>query len=100
MISVSGLGPYHTPQTQQWSIGIEREILRNTVLDVSYKGSRTENLPVQWFFNQPTFSDIGANYQSTDPAANPYLRRPYDNFSIGSNIVANVLKAHYNTADR
>jgi hypothetical protein len=65
-------------------------------LDVSYKGSKTKNLPVQWFFNQPTFSSTPANFQSLDPAANPYLRRQYDNFSIGSNIVANVLEAEYN----
>jgi len=50
---------------------------------------------VQWFFNQPTFSNTTMNLQSLDPAANPYLRRPYDNFTIGSNIVANVLEADY-----
>lgn len=96
VINVFALGPYDTPQTQQWSVGVEREMLKNMVLDVSYKGSKTKNLPVQWFFNQPTFSSTPANYQSLDPAANPYLRRPYDNFTIGSNIVANVLKAQYN----
>lgn len=96
VISIFGLGAYDTPMTQQWSVGVQREIMKNMVLDVSYKGSKTKNLPVQWFFNQPTFSDTPANYQSLDPAANPYLRRPYDNFTIGSNIVANVLKAEYN----
>jgi hypothetical protein len=95
VISISALGPYQTPRSQQWSIGIQREILKNMVLDVSYKGSVTKNLPVQWFFNQPTFSNTPANFQSLDPVANPYLRRPYDNFSITSNIVANVLSADY-----
>lgn len=96
VISISALGPYKTPLSQQWSIGVQREIVKNMVLDVSYKGSVTRNLPVQWFFNQPTFSDTPVNFQSLDPAANPYLRRPYENFSIGSNIVANVLSANYN----
>jgi hypothetical protein len=96
VISISALGPYDTPQTQQWSVGIQREILKNMVLDVTYKGSKTKNLPVQWFFNQPTFSATPVNFQSLDPAANPYLRRQYDNFSITSNIVANVLEAEYN----
>ncbi len=96
VISISALGPYKTPITHQWSVGVQREIMRNMVLDVSYKGSKTKNLPVQWFFNQPTFSDTPVNFQSLDPAANPYLRRPYDNFSITSNIVANVLEAEYN----
>ena len=95
VISVSGLGPYKTPMSQEWSVGVQREIMRNMVLDVSYKGSRTRNLPVQWFFNQPTFSDKPANFGSTVAEENPYLRRPYENFTIGSNIVANVLKAWY-----
>lgn len=96
VISVSALGPYKTPMSHQWSVGIQREILKNMVLDVSYKGSRSRNLPVQWFFNQPTFSDTPVNFQSLVAAANPYLRRPFENFSITSNIVANVLEAEYN----
>ncbi|MEO8649878.1 MAG: TonB-dependent receptor [Acidobacteriota bacterium] len=96
VIGISALGRYDTPQTQQWSVGVQREIFRNMVLDVTYKGSKTKNLPVQWFFNQPTFSNTPVNFASLDPAANPYLRRPYDNFTIGSNIVQNILQAHYN----
>jgi len=96
LINIFALGPYDTPMTHQWSVGVQREILRDMVLDVSYKGSKTKNLPVQWFFNQPTFSSTPANNQSLDPAANPYLRRPYANFTPGSNIVANVLEAEYN----
>ncbi|MGD9631489.1 MAG: TonB-dependent receptor [Pyrinomonadaceae bacterium] len=96
VISVSGLGIYKTPMSHQWSAGIQRELLKNMVLDVSYKGSITRNLPVQWFFNQPTFSNTPVNFQSLNPEANPYLRRSYDNFSIGANMVANVLEAEYN----
>ena len=96
LVSISALGPYKTPQSHQWSIGFQRELMRNMVLDVSYKGALTKNLPVQWFFNQPSFSDTPTNFQSLDPAANPYLRRPFNNFSITSNIVANVLEAEYN----
>jgi hypothetical protein len=96
VISISGLGPYKTPQSQQWSFGVQREILKDMVLDLSYKGASSRNLPLQWFFNQPTFSATAPNFQSLDPAANPYLRRKFDNFTIGSNIVANVLKSNYN----
>jgi hypothetical protein len=96
VISISALGPYKTPMSHQWSAGVQREILKNMVLDVTYKGSMSRNLPVQWFFNQPTFSSTPVNFQSLAPEANPYLRRQYDNFSIGSNIVANVLEAEYN----
>jgi Carboxypeptidase regulatory-like domain len=94
--NVSGLGPYKTPQSQQWSLGVQREIGHNMVLDISYAGNVSKNLPVQWFFNQPTFSPVAVNFQSLDPAANPYLRRPFANFNIASNIVANVLSSNYN----
>jgi len=95
VLSVSGIGPYETPLSHQWSIGVQREILKNMVLDVSYKGAKSANLPVQWFFNQPTLSSTPVNFQSLDPAANPYLRRQYDNFSITANVVANILEAEY-----
>jgi hypothetical protein len=98
VISISALGPYKTPQSQQWSVGVQREILKDVVLDLSYKGAASRNLPLQWFFNQPTFSATPPNFQSLDPAANPYLRRKFDNFTIGSNIVANVLESNYNAA--
>lgn len=98
VISINAIGPYDTPMSHQWSAGVQHQLMRNMVLDVSYKGSRTKNLPVQWFFNQPTFQSTPARFNgadSTDPNQNPYLRRPYENFTIGSNIVANVLKAEY-----
>jgi len=96
VVSLFGLGSYRTPQSQQWSLSLQREIWHNMVVDISYAGNVTKNLPVQWFFNQPTFSPVAVNPQSLDPAANPWLRRPFANFTIGSNIVANVLTSNYN----
>lgn len=95
VVSAFGIGPYDTPESQQWSAGIQREIWGNMVLDVSYKGSKAKHLPIQWFFNQPSFSATPVNTLSLNPAANPYLRRPHSAFTIGSNIVANVLKSSY-----
>lgn len=95
VVNAFGIGPYDTPESQQWSAGIQREIWGNMVLDVSYKGSSSKHLPVQWFFNQPSYSATPVNFGSTSPAANPYLRRPHSAFTIGSNIVANVLKSSY-----
>jgi hypothetical protein len=66
------------------------------VLELTYSGSLSNNLPLQWFFNQPTFSATPVNLSSLDPAANPFLRRQVANFSINSNVVANVLSANYN----
>jgi hypothetical protein len=90
------LGAYTTPESQQWSVSLQREIMKDMVLELSYLGSASKNLPLQWFFNQPTFSPTAANFQSLVPAANPYLRRQYDNFAINSNVVGNVLSSNYN----
>lgn len=95
VVNAFGIGPYDTPESQQWSAGIQREMWGNMVLDVSYKGSVAKHLPVQWFFNQPSYSATPVNFASTNAAANPYLRRPFSAFTIGSNIVANVLKSSY-----
>jgi len=95
VVSAFGIGDYSTPESHQWSVGIQREFWKGLLVDVSYKGNVSKNLPVQWFFNQPTFSPTPVNFQSLDPAANPYLRRPFAAFTIGSNIVANVLKSNY-----
>jgi Carboxypeptidase regulatory-like domain len=96
VVNIAALGDYTTPQSRQWSLSLQREMWRNLLIDLSYSGSVSKNLPLQWFFNQPGFSPQPVNTQSLDPAANPYLRRPYANFSIGSNIVANVLESSYN----
>lgn len=96
VLGISSLGSYETPQSQQWSVSLQRQFPWDTVVELTYAGSVSKNLPLQWFFNQPTFSSTPANFQSLDPAAQPYLRRQYENFTIGSNIVANVLSANYN----
>lgn len=40
------------PRSLQWNFGIQREILRGTVIDVSYVASRGLNLPLSLPFNQ------------------------------------------------
>lgn len=90
------IGSQHTPYSQEWSAGIQREVLRNMVVEVNYVGGNGKNLPTQWIFNQPTPSPVPIDFTSTDPAANPYLRRPFPNFSTGSYVVANILQSHYN----
>jgi hypothetical protein len=96
VVNISSLGSYKTPQSQQWSVSLQRELWRDTVLELTYAGNVAKNLPLQWFFNQPTFSPTVANFQSLVPAANPYLRREFSNFTINSNVVANVLSSNYN----
>lgn len=96
VINISTLGSYKTPQSQQWSVSLQRAIWRDMVVELSYAGNVSKNLPLQWFFNQPTFSPVAANFASLDPAAQPYLRRQFDNFHISANVVANVLSSNYN----
>jgi hypothetical protein len=93
---VSFLGSYKTPQSQQWSVSLQRALWRDTVVELTYAGNVAKNLPLQWFLNQPTFSPTAANFQSLDPAANPYLRRQFSNFAVNANVVANVLSSNYN----
>ena len=95
IIGASGVGSYNTPYTQQWSLSIQRSF-GGLLVELAYTGSNSKNLPTQWIFNQPTASPVPANLQSTDPAANPYLRRPYANLSPSSFAVTNILQANYN----
>jgi hypothetical protein len=80
----------------QWSVSLQRQLTGNIVVDVSYTGNVSKNLPIQWIFSQVSPSATPANFQSLDPAANPYLRRPYPNFGIGPYAMANVMESSYN----
>jgi hypothetical protein len=43
---------FRTAYVNQWSLGIQRELARSLVLDVSYLGSQGHKLPVPWNINQ------------------------------------------------
>jgi hypothetical protein len=94
--AISALGTYRTPYSQQWSLSIQRELFKNILLDVSYTGSNSKNLPIQWIFSQATPSAATQSLSSTNPAENFYLRRPYPNFNIGAFVVQNMLQSNYN----
>lgn len=81
----------HNPYVQQWSLGIQRQLLPNTVLDVSYEGSKGTHLLTRNDIAQalppsdPAFcaaQDSSGNYINLNngdcPVAN---RRPYSNFT-------------------
>jgi hypothetical protein len=89
---------YNTPYSQQWSLSVQREMWNHMLLELSYTGSNSKNLPIQWIFSQPSPSPLAANNSSPDPAANPFLRRPYPNFNIGAFATTNVLQSNYNAA--
>lgn len=87
---------YATPYSQQWSFSLQREFFRNMLVEINYTGSNSKNLPIQWIFSQALPSPLTANNSSPDPAANPFLRRPYPNFNIGAFATTNVLQSNYN----
>ncbi|MBI1791752.1 MAG: TonB-dependent receptor [Acidobacteria bacterium] len=43
---------FKTAYLNQWSSGVQREVARNLVVDVSYLGSQGHKLPIQWNINQ------------------------------------------------
>lgn len=84
-----------SPYSHQWSVSVQREILPRMLFDLTYQGSIGRNLPTQWIFNQPDAGPIPANFASPDPAANPFLRRPYDCCTSSSFAIANILESEY-----
>ena len=94
--AIAALGSYRTPYSQQWSLSIQRELMKNLLLDVSYTGSNSKNLPIQWIFSQALPDAATQNLASANLAENFYLRRPYPNFNIGAFVVQNMLQSNYN----
>jgi hypothetical protein len=55
---IASSDPFETPRTQQWNIGVQRQLYPRGVIDLSYVGSAGNNLiqPVQ--INQPQPQDV------------------------------------------
>lgn len=62
---------FRTAYMQQWSFGIQREIVNNLLLDVTYQGSKGTGIPISYDINQPV-PGASANIQE---------RRPYTQWS-------------------
>jgi len=63
--------PFETPRTQQWNLGVQRQLYRRGMIDVAYVGSAGDNLIQPVDINQAQPQDV--------VAANgvPNLVRPY-----------------------
>ena len=81
IIALGGVDPnLVTPEIQQWSVGIQRQIFKNAVIDLSYVGTKGDHLlrrrdinfvqPAQYFGTQPAGCTSG-----TTTCVN--LLRPY-----------------------
>ncbi|HEY6253692.1 MAG TPA: hypothetical protein VI685_27370, partial [Candidatus Angelobacter sp.] len=79
--------PYlHNPYVQQYTLSVERQLAKNTVLDVSYTGNKGIHLLTRNQINQalevkdPAFCAIPGN--ATLSGCSAASRRPYSNFGI------------------
>ncbi len=67
------------PKSLQWNFGIQRELMRGTIVDVSYVGTRGLNLPLSLTFNPIPFergdelARLGANLQNQLARQFPHL---------------------------
>ena len=64
--------PFETPRTHQWNIGLQRQLYRRGFIDLSYVGSRGDNLIQPVDINQPQPADVVANGGALN-RARPYL---------------------------
>jgi len=73
--------------TNEWSVGIQRELASNLLLDVSYVGNESHKLPIVWNLNQAFPGTVGS-VQS---------RRPYQPWgNITGGFISSIGNANYN----
>jgi hypothetical protein len=65
--------PFETPQSQQWNVGLQRQLYNRGFIDVSYVGSRGDNLIQPVDINQPQPADVVA----AGPVGAFNLARPF-----------------------
>ena len=89
-LALRGTGlPFHTPQSQQWNIGLQRQLYRRGAIDVSYVGSRGDNLLRPIDVNFPNPADVVAV-----GAAAVNTVRPYFGYA-GITIIDTTAKSRY-----
>ena len=83
-----GIDPdFRTAYVNQWSLGIQHEVLSNTLLEVTYLGSEGHKLPISWNINQ---SFLGAGSVAS--------RRPFQGWgSITGGYISSIGNSNYNS---
>jgi hypothetical protein len=87
-LALRGTGlPFKTPQSQQWNIGVQRQLYSRGAIDIGYVGSRGDNLLRPIDVNQPQPADVVST-----GAIN--LARPYFGYA-GITIIDTTAKSRY-----
>jgi hypothetical protein len=79
---------FRTPYVQQWTLSLEREILRDTAFEVRYVGNRGVKLARAIDLNQPDFfsngflNDFRRAQFNLDRTGNPYVGLPLEIFPL------------------
>ena len=81
---------FETPEIQQWSVGIQRQVFKNAVVDISYVGTKGDKLIRRRNINFVTPSEVIAS-----GFPNGSTRRPYLGYSTITYIETSA-KSRYN----
>jgi hypothetical protein len=85
---------YKAPASYQFSVGVQRELARNSVLSVSYVGNQNRHQNDYRDINLPSPSQLPALINGTIPSYNTVL--PYLGFG-GIKMSENAMNSHYNS---
>ncbi|HEU4433574.1 MAG TPA: TonB-dependent receptor [Pyrinomonadaceae bacterium] len=64
---------FETPMTQQWSFGIQRELIRNLVAEISYVGTKGDHLIRPLDINYPSPADVNRVGLANANTVRPFL---------------------------
>jgi hypothetical protein len=67
--------PFDIPRTQQWNIGVQRQLYKRGMIDIGYAGSKGDNLIQPVDINQPQPADVVAAGGAVNRA------RPYPGYA-------------------
>lgn len=81
ILGAFGINPdFRTPEIQQWSLGVQRQVFRNAVIDISYVGTRGDHLLRQRNINFVTPAAASAFSAANAGSTNFNSIRPFRGF--------------------
>ncbi len=63
---------FSTPEIQQWSVGVQRQVFKNAVVDISYVGTKGDKLIRQRNINFVTPANVVASGTTSGSSVRPY----------------------------